>query len=58
MDAMPSMVVATICGSQCGSLRSLYLELGTVGLLGSQIAALAALTRLEHLEVRSRSLFS
>jgi len=54
MNAMPSMVVATIFGSQGGSLRSLYLELETMGLLGSEISALAALTQLESLEVSLR----
>jgi len=50
---MSAMVASTICilGSQCSSLKELRLQLGTVGLLGRDIAVLAALTGLELLEV-------
>ena len=51
MNTLPSMVLATMFGSQCGSLQALSLELQSTSLLGTEIAAVAALTRLKRLEV-------
>ena len=51
-DTMPAVVAASIFGSQGGSLLSLSVLVPTVSLDGNGIAALAALTRLTHLEVR------
>ncbi len=48
---MPSMVMATVLGSQCGSLRALTLMAEHVGLGGAGFAALAALTGLRSLDV-------
>ena len=55
VNSMSAMVTSTIgiLGSQCGSLRQLQFLLGTVGLLGPDIAVVAALTRLQQLEVCS-----
>jgi len=49
---LPSMVMATILGSQCGSLRALTLMAEHVGLGGAGFSALAALTGLRSLDVR------
>jgi len=49
---MPAAVAATMLGSQCASLLQLRVAAVNVGLLGTQVAALAALTRLTHLRVR------
>ncbi len=46
------MVMATILGSQCGSLRALTLMAEHVGLGGAGFSALAALTGLRSLDVR------
>ena len=51
VNVLPSLAVATIFGSQCGSLQALSIDGAAVGLLGSEIAALAALTGLRRLEV-------
>ena len=50
--AVPAAVTATMLGSQCNSLRELRFPAVSVGLLGAQVAALAALTRLTCLKVR------
>jgi len=51
---LPAAVMATILGTQCGSLLELEIEASRVGFAGAEIAALAALTRLTRLSVRSR----
>ena len=50
---LPTFVTATIVGSQCSSLVSLSLVAPAVGLEGSGISALVALTQLTDLQVRS-----
>lgn len=51
-EPMPAVVAATIFGSQCSSLLSLSIQIPLVSLAGAdEITALAALTRLTHLEV-------
>lgn len=52
VETMPTAVTATILGSQCNSLLQLELVAPSVGMAGPNIAALAALTRLAHLDVR------
>jgi hypothetical protein len=48
---LPAVTTATILGSQCSSLRVLHMEVSHVGLSGVETAALAALTKLERLQV-------
>ena len=48
---MPSTLAATIFGTQCTSLKVLTLSVEVMGLLGTRIAAVAALSQLERLEV-------
>ena len=52
-DNVPAVVAATIFGSQGGSLLSLSITVPSVSLDGDGITALAALTRLTSLEVRT-----
>jgi len=53
IESMPTAVTATILGSQCGSLVELDIWAPDVGMAGPNIAALAALTRLTRLDVRT-----
>jgi len=52
VGTMPAVIAATILGSQCSSLEVLHIKPESVGMAGTGIAALAALTRLRCLEVR------
>ncbi len=52
-ETMPAAVTAAVIGSQCGSLERLYIKPPDVGLAGYEIAALAVLTRLTCLQVRT-----
>jgi len=56
-DRLPAVVMASICGSQCSSLLALCITPQDVGLGGSDITALAALTRLTYLMVRMLPLY-
>ena len=54
MTSASAMVASAICilGSQCGTLECLILAAHTTGLLGTNMAVLAALTRLKVSTVR------
>ena len=52
--ALPAALTATILGTQSSSLLNLHIAAARVGLAGAEIAALAVLTRLTCLSVRSR----
>ncbi len=56
VGTMPPVVTATALGSQSGSLEMLHLKAESVGFTGVEIAALAALTRLQCLEVWTYSM--
>ena len=58
VEVMPTAVTATVLGSQCSSLLELELRAPNVGMAGPKIAALAALTRLTRLDVRTNLLAS
>ena len=53
ITSMPAATMAPILGSQCGFLQYLTMSIDCLGLHGPAIVALAALTRLECLEVCS-----
>ena len=48
---IPAAVTAVVLGSQCSSVRTLFLNASDVGLADVDIAILAAMTRLTRLEV-------
>lgn len=52
-ETMPAALAASMFSSQCGSLLELDMVAPTVGLAGSHVATLAALTRLTLLDVRT-----
>jgi len=52
-ETMPAALAASMLSSQCSSLLELDMVSPVVGLAGPSVAALAALTRLTFLDVRT-----